>query len=357
MAEDKPDKDSKTEEPTEHKIRQAEEKGNLPFSRELPIFSALIAFSLIVVFLSVPAFSDLSNALRQLFDRSEDWRLSGEEDARNLLLLVGGRIGLALAPVLVTIALAGLTASALQHAPRFVGERIRPQLSRISLTGGFGRIFGKAGFVEFLKSCAKLIGVTLIVWLIFFRNNTVFVDILVADPASLPEFIRSQLAGLIMANAVAVVAIAGFDIAWSRINWRQQLRMTKQEIKDEYKQLEGNPLVKSRMRSLARDRTRRQMIASVPTATVIITNPTHFSVALRYRPPEDNAPVVVAKGQDLIALKIREIAGKHDIPRVENVELARALYKQVEVDQIIAPEFYQAVAEIIRYVNSNAYRR
>ncbi|AQS40936.1 MAG: Flagellar biosynthesis protein FlhB [Candidatus Tokpelaia hoelldobleri] len=357
MAEDKPDKDSKTEEPTEHKIRKAEEKGNLPFSRELPIFSALIAFSLIVVFLSGPAFSDLGNALRQLFDRSEDWRLSGAEDVRNLLLLVGGRIGRALAPVLVTITLAGLTASMIQHAPRFVGERIRPQLSRISLAGGFGRIFGKAGFVEFLKSCAKLIGVTLIVWLIFFRNNTVFVDILVADPASLPEFIRSQLAGLIMANAVAVVAIAGFDIAWSRINWRQQLRMTKQEIKDEYKQLEGNPLVKSRMRSLARDRTRRQMIANVPTATVIITNPTHFSVALRYTPPEDNAPIVVAKGQDLIALKIREIATGHDIPLVENVELARALYKQVEVDQTIAPEFYQAVAEIIRYVNSNAYRR
>ena len=128
--------------------------------------------------------------------------------------------------------------------------------------------------------------------------------------------------------------------------------MTKQEIKDEIKQSEGDPLVKARLRSLGRDRARRRMISAVPTATLIIANPTHFSVALRYRANEDAAPIVVAKGQDLIALKIREIAAANSIPVFEDVQLARALYKQVNVDQMIAPEFYKAVAELIRVINT-----
>ena len=128
--------------------------------------------------------------------------------------------------------------------------------------------------------------------------------------------------------------------------------MSKQELRDEQKEIEGNPMVKARMRSLARDRIRRQMMANVPKATMVIANPTHFSVALRYQPPADYAPVVIAKGQDILAIKIREIATEHDIPVIENVPLARALYKQVEVDQVIPQEFYQAVAELIRFVNS-----
>lgn len=357
MAEDKPDKESQTEEPTEHKIRNAEEKGNLPFSRELPIFASLVGFSVIAVFVAFPALSKLSGFLALLIDRAQDWRLNGAEDIKNLMMVVGAAIGLALAPILAIIIVVGMGASMIQNAPRFIGERIRPQFSRVSPKSGFGRIFGKSGFVEFLKNVAKLIGVTLIVFLVFFRNNTVFIDAIAADPSSLPEFIRAQLAGLIIANAVAVVAIAAFDIAWSRFNWRRQLRMTKQEIKDEFKQTEGDPMVKARMRSLARDRSRRQMIANVPKATLVIANPTHFSVALRYTPPLDAAPVVVAKGQDILALKIREIAGEHNIPVIENITLARALYKQADVDQMIAPEFYQAVAELIRYINTIDYHR
>lgn len=357
MAEEKPDKESQTEEPTEHKIRKAEEKGNLPFSRELPIFASLVGFSFITVFIAFPVFTKLSGALVQLFERPEDWRLNNAEDIKNLIFVVGGAIGLALAPVLATIMAIGAGASMIQNAPRLIGERIRPQFSRISPKNGFSRIFGKSGFVEFLKSVAKLVGVTLIIYLIFFRNNTVFTDALATDPSALPEFIRSQLAGLLLANVVAVVAIAGFDIAWSRINWRRQLRMTKQEIKEELKQTEGNPMVKARMRSLSRDRSRRQMIAGVPKASLVIVNPTHFSVALRYNPPMDAAPVVIAKGQDILALKIREIAHEHKIPVIENVTLARALYKQAQLDQMIAPEFYQAVAELIRYINTYEYQR
>lgn len=352
MAEEKPDKDSQTEEPTEHKISKAEEKGNLPFSRELPSFAALVSYCVIAVFIAFPAMSKLSNFLLQWIDRPESWRLNGAEDIKHLLLLVGGNVGLALVPILVIIPTIGIVSSVVQNTPRIVAERIRPQLSRISLTSGFGRIFGKAGFVEFLKSSAKLIGVSLIVYFAFFKGNTVFTDALATDASALPEYIRSEIARLLMSFAVAVVAIAAFDFAWSRFNWRRQLRMTKQELKDEQKELEGNPMVKARMRSLSRDRIRRQMMSNVPKATVVVANPTHFSVALRYQPPLDYAPVVLAKGQDILALRIREIAVENDVPVVENVPLARALYKQVEVNQVIPQEFYQAVAELIRFVNS-----
>ena len=137
------------------------------------------------------------------------------------------------------------------------------------------------------------------------------------------------------------------DIVWSRIRWRTDLRMTRQELKDEFKQSEGDPLVKSRLRSLARDRARRRMIAAVPTATVVIANPTHFAIALKYDRAKGGAPVVVAKGADLIALRIREIASRHSVPIIEDKPLARALYDAVEVGQWIPPEFYRAVAKIL----------
>jgi flagellar biosynthetic protein FlhB len=141
-----------------------------------------------------------------------------------------------------------------------------------------------------------------------------------------------------------------FDLAWSRFSWRQDLRMTKQEVKDEYKQSEGDPVVKMRLRSAARNRARQRMMSNVPRATLVIANPTHYSIALRYVREEDSAPVVLAKGTDLVALRIREIAQANGIPIFEDVMLARSMYKQVSVDTVIPPQFYQAVAELVRIV-------
>ena len=146
------------------------------------------------------------------------------------------------------------------------------------------------------------------------------------------------------------------DIVWSRFKWRVDLRMTRQELKDEIKQSEGDPLVKSRLRSLARDRARRRMIAAVPSATVVIANPTHYAVALKYDRAKGGAPLVVAKGVDLVALRIREVACRHSVPIVEDKPLARALYEAVEVDQWIPPEFYRAVAKILHFLYSRPVR-
>lgn len=349
---DAPDKESKTEDASEQKIREALDKGNMPFSREMPVLVSIIGFLIITVFVMTATVSKLGMFLAELIDRPEDWLLNSSEDISQLLHVVALTAGGALLPIFLIIPLAGILASALQNPPRIVGERIRPQASRISLQQGWSRIFGRKGQVEFLKSVAKLMAASLIVFVVFFRGNALFTDAIATDPRALPEFVRSNVLRLLVGNVLALTVIAGFDLAWSRIHWRQELRMTRQEVKDEFKQSEGDPLIKSRLRSLGRDRARRRMISAVPTATLIVTNPTHFSVALRYRAEIDAAPVVIAKGQDLIALKIREIAAANGIPVFEDVPLARALYKQANVDQMIAPEFYKAVAELIRFINT-----
>ena len=155
-----------------------------------------------------------------------------------------------------------------------------------------------------------------------------------------------------IAVAVATIVLVAADLVWSRLFWQRELRMTRQEVKDEMKQADGDPIVKARLRSLARDRARKRMIAAVPRATFVIANPTHYRRGLRYVKEEGGAPLVVAKGQDLIALKIREIAAEHGIPIIEDKLLARSLYKAVEVDKMIPPEFYKAVAEIVFFLFS-----
>lgn len=352
MAEEKNEDGSQTEAPTERKIQKAEEKGNLPFSRELPIFMGFVAYSLIASFIAWPSFSKLTSFLNQWLERPEAWRINNAEDIKNLLITIEGNVGLALLPILLLITLIGIASSLLQNPPRMIGERIRPQWSRISPSSGFKRIFGKGGWVEFGKSLAKILGVNLVVYWLFFRHTHIFLDALNTNTFSLPRYIQIKLTRLLLSFSTAVAVIAAFDLVWSRFYWYQQLRMSKQELKDEYKETEGDPAVKARMRSLVRSRIRQQMIANVPSATLIVVNPTHFAVALRYHPADDAAPVVVAKGKNIFALKIREIGIENNIPVIQNIELTQALYRQVEVNQAIPPHFYEAVAALIRFLNN-----
>lgn len=344
------DKDSKTEEATEKKIRDSVEKGNTPFSREAPILASVLAFLSIVSFSATSGGIKMASLLAQFMDRPEDWTINNGQDAEQLFRILAVRLAVVLLPVFIVLPLAGVLASLLQNAPNIVLERIRPQFSRISPAQGFKRVFGLQGQVEFLKALFKFTAISTIVLLVLMRNDDVFLRALTTEAVAIPELIREIIGRLLGSAAVALTALAGFDLVWSRFNWRRDLKMSRQEVKDEMKQMEGDPLVKARLRSLGRDRARRRMIEAVPSATLVVANPTHFSVALRYRPETDAAPVVVAKGQDLIALKIREMAEAHEIPIFENVALARALYKQVEVDNLIPQEFYKAVAELVQYV-------
>lgn len=351
------DKESKTEEATEKKVRDSIEKGQIPFSKELPVlasFGAILAFSL---FFAHSAAMDLSGFLSIFLEQPDAWPLETERDAVALFRVILIEIARAFGTILVLLMVTGIAASALQNMPRFVADRVAPKFSRISLAQGWKRLFGQQGWVEFAKSLAKL---TFASCFVVFALSDVHVRMLsgmITNPSEFGVVIEDMLSDLLFAMIFVMILIAAVDFIWSRFHWRQDLRMTRQEVKDEMKQSEGDPIVKMRIRSVARDRARRRMISAVPTATLVIANPTHFAIALRYKRDEDAAPVVVAKGQDLIALRIREMAEANGIPVFEDVALARSMYDQVSVDSLIPPQFYQAVAELVRVVYGTANQK
>lgn len=347
---DSADKESKTEDPTEKKIRDAVEKGQLPHSREAAILASFGAILVFVMFFAQDSVSELARFLAVFLEKPESWPLDSERDVETLLGVVFSETARSTGLILVLLIAAGILASVLQHPPAFVGERIRPQWSRISPAKGWERMFGAGGWVEFAKSVAKLVFALLVVYFVMRDAGTELLAGLVTHPDSFGLVLRALVVKVVVSITLIMGGIAGADFAWSRFDWRRNLRMTKQEVKDEMKQAEGDPIVKGRIRSLQRDRARKRMIAAVPKATLIIANPTHFSIALRYVREEMDAPVVVAKGQDLLALKIREIAREHEIPVFEDVALARSMYKQVSIDSVIPPQFYAAVAELVRIV-------
>lgn len=345
-----PDKESKTENATEKKISDALEKGNVPHSREAPIFASLAGILLVLVFLAGDGAAQLAKTLALLLDQPGDFSLGNGEDATALLVAVAVEMGKAMAPIIALLAAAGLVASLFQSVPRMAGERIKPQWSRISPAAGWKRIFGVQGAIEFVKSLFKFGAVALSAFLLLRASTDQVTGAMFTDPVLIPDLVLATAVRLVSGIAVATIMLVAADLVWAHLKWRIDLRMTRQEIKDEMKQSEGDPLVKARLRSLARDRARRRMMSAVPRATVVIANPTHFAVALRYERAEGGAPIVVAKGIDLVALRIREIAATHNIPVVEDRPLARALYDAVEVDQWIPPEFYKAVAKVLYYL-------
>jgi flagellar biosynthetic protein FlhB len=344
------DKDSKTEEPTERKIADALEKGNVPRSRDVSIFASLLGILIAAAFAIGPGAQTLLGAMTAILDHPGDFSLATGDQATALLWALALLVGAFLFPIVGVLTLSGLAATLFQHAPSFAVEQITPKWSRISPGEGWSRIFGKTGFVEFLKALFKLavVGGVCTVLLNSYRQDAMAG--ILSDPGALPSMILGMIIRLLSAVCASLVVMVAADVVWSRVRWRSDPRMTRQEMKDEMRQSEGNPLVKARLRSLARDRARRRMIGRVPTATVVIANPTHYAVALRYERAKGGAPLVVAKGLDLVALRIREVAERHSVPVIEDRPLARALYEAVEVDQWIPPEFYRAIAKVLHFI-------
>ena len=346
----KPDKESKTEEATEKKIADAIEKGNVPHSREISVFASLIGMLIAAAFVIGPRTRDLASDMMILIDRPGDFAIASGHDASQLLWGVSMTVGAFLIPVVAVLTIAGLAAGLFQNAPGFAVEQIKPKWSRVSLSGGWQRVFGTRGFVEFAKSVFKFGAIALVCLIMLNADRGAVMDAMYTDPGALPGLVLSLTMRLVAAVCTAIVVLVAADVVWSRLRWRFDLRMTRQEVKDELKQSEGDPLVKAQLRSLARDRARRRMMSAVPQATVIIANPTHYAIALKYDRARGGAPTVVAKGVDLIALRIREIANRHAVPVVEDKPLARAMYDAVEVGQWIPAEFYRAVAKILHFL-------
>lgn len=347
MADDE-DKDSKTEDPSEKKIRDAMEKGNIPVSREAAFFATTLAFYIYFVFFLPQGMSTMYDTLRDLFEKPDQWLIGTGPDVMSLFVHLGWSMSALLAPALILFMVFGLTQSFAQHLPSFVLNRIAPQPSRISIAAGFGRLFSVTGLIEFGKSLFKIVIVALIMFVSLRKEYFGTLDAMFSDPQVIFVKLTTIIKEMLIIILFATGLLTAVDLAWTRYDWYQKLRMTKQEVKDEHKQSQGDPLIKARQRSAQRDQARRRMIASVPRATMVITNPTHFAVALRYVREEMDAPMVLAKGQDLIALKIREIARENDIPIFEDPPLARSMFAQVSVDSVIPPIFYRAVAEIVQ---------
>lgn len=344
------DKESKTEEPTEHRLKTAIDEGNIPTSREVSTFAPLAATLVVVIYLAQNSSIGVVNFLAGFIERSGEWSLTTGTETTLLLRDTLIEVGWLIFPAIAILAAAGIGGAIVQNQPQIVVDRIQPKLSRISLKGGWSRLFGGRGWVEFGKSLFKLLIITVIAVQYLIASRAEILNTMFMDPTTLPyEVFRSCLILLVVFIVTSLVLVVA-DWFWTRFSWRRDLRMTRQELKDEMKQTQGDPLIKSRLRSLARDRARRRMMASVPRATLVIANPTHYAIALRYVRGEGGAPVVLAKGKDLIALRIRAIAEEKGIPVVEDKPLARSLYDSVEVDKMIPPEFYRAVAKILLFL-------
>ncbi|HYD66617.1 flagellar type III secretion system protein FlhB [Azospirillum sp.] len=350
MAEEQDDS-QKTEEPTEKRLREAAEKGDVPRARDVGLLAAMVSAWAIVAVAAPHTMGGIAEALLPLIENPDDVRLDG--GAYDVLsglrwLLVG--VGVALLPVLGILA-AGAVASAFGQGPMVAaGERIRPKLSNLSPRSGWRRIASRNALVEFGKSLVKLVIIGFAAWYAVAPYVSWTEGIVGIDVAALPDLLRDLTLRLLLAVLLATVLMAAVDVLWNRLEWRKRLRMSFQELKDEYKQTEGDPALKALLREIRRERSKRRMMASVPRATVVITNPTHFAVALEYERGRMPAPVCLAKGADLVALRIRSVAEENGIPIVENPPLARALHASAEIDETIPLQHYEAVAEVMMYV-------
>lgn len=350
MAEEQ-DEESKTEEPTEKRISDAVEKGNVPFAREATLLGSLAATLAVFLLMGGWAVTLVSTALQEALGAAGGMRLDDREAAASYITSLLRDVSIAVLPIMAAIAAGTIIASLIQNTPSAASERITPRVSRISPLAGWKRLFGKIGLIEFVKAVLKLTAVGAVLWFVLKRDLPHFVSALSVDPRLLPGLMLDLAAGVLIPLVLLALGLAIGDLLWSRFRWRRELRMTHHDLKQEMKDAEGDPLLKGRARNIARQRSSHRMLEALPTATMVITNPTHYAVALRYVRTEGGAPVVVAKGVDHMALRIREIATGHDVPLVENRPLARGLYEQVDIDEQIPPEFYRAVAEIIQYLN------
>lgn len=344
------DRESKTEDATEKRMRDEVEKGNVPFSREMPTLMSLIAAIAAGLLVLPNATERLARTMQNSFVEAGARHLEQRNDAIALFNQLGRDIAIAAAPLLFIFMLAGIAGSLVQNPFQISWERIEPKWSRLSPSAGFRRLFGIKGLAEFAKSIFKFSAVGIICYLVVKSELPDMAASLIRPPQLLPDGLRLLSVKLVSWIALAALVLAAADMFWARFTWKRDLRMSKQELKEEHRQAEGDPMIKHRFKMLARARASKRMMAQVPKATMIIANPTHYAIALRYDRREDAAPIVLAKGLDAVALRIRALAEEHDIPVIENKPLARALYEKAALDAMIPPEFFRAIAEIIHYL-------
>jgi flagellar biosynthetic protein FlhB len=342
------DDTEKTEDPSQKRLQEAHDRGDVVKSQEVSTWFLMTGATLIVMALSGMASSGIMTTLRGLIAHSSDIRVEGPGFIA-VLARLGGEVIFATALPLSLLMLAALAGSMIQHPPVWSAEGLKPKFSKISPAAGLGRLVSKQALMNFVKGLAKLGLMGVVIGVLMWRERFRLEGMVTVDPAAILAIVH-VLAVKLLATVVAIMAlIAALDYFFQYRQWFERQKMSFAEVKEEYRQSEGDPAVKGKIRQIRQNRMRKRMMAAVPTASVVITNPTHYAVALRYERGMA-APICVAKGADLIARKIREVATEHGIPIVENAPLARAVYATVEIDQEIQPEHYKAVAEVIGYL-------
>jgi flagellar biosynthesis protein FlhB len=338
----------RTEDPTQKKLDEALERGDVVKSQEVNTWFIIAGATLILLAFSNQLSGGLQTSLRGLIANAHDIPVDGRG-----LLHMTGRLGIevlaAIAIPFLLLTLAALIGNMIQHRLVWSFEALTPKLNKISPGAGLKRLFSKQALANFAKGLVKLALIGTVMTVLLWPERRRLDTLVTIDPAAILPLTKTLALG-VMGTVVAILAIiAAADYLFQYRQWFERQKMSLQEIKDEFKQTEGDPTAKGRIRQLRIARMRKRMMAEVPKASVIITNPTHYAVALQYDRGM-NAPLCLAKGVDAVALKIREIAAKHNIPVVENPPLARALHATVEIDREIPVEHYKAVAEVIGYV-------
>jgi flagellar biosynthetic protein FlhB len=348
MADDQ-DKSQQTEEPTAKRLEQAREQGDMVKSTEVITFVMLAGGTLAIAMFGKYTAVGLARTLRVFLEQPDALNVDGPGLAYLMRLLLSHTV-VALAPFFGVMVLAALAGHLIQGLPAFSADKLTPDLSRLSLVKGAGRLFGADGWMNLLKGLAKMGIVGVAIWVQLWPQRHAMGAVLTQSTGDVVADMIHLLFKVLMTALAALAVIAGLDYFWQRMQFLKRNRMSKQDIKEEYRQNEGDPTIKAKVRQIRQERARKRMMARVPDATVVIMNPTHYAVALKYESGRMAAPICVAKGMDALALRIRAIAEENDVAVVENPPLARALHAAIEVDDPVPAEHFKAVAQVIGYV-------
>ncbi|MBD8890401.1 flagellar biosynthesis protein FlhB [Roseibium litorale] len=342
------DDSEKTEDPTQKRLRDAHEKGDIPKSQEVSTWFTLAGSTLMVAIFLPDMAASLGGSLRGYIEHAHEIPMDGLA-LKALWRDTGQSVALIVSVPILVIAVMAVAGNLVQHQIVFTAEPIKPKFSKVSPLSGFKRLFSSESLVNFAKGILKIAIVGAIMTAVLLPHKNEAELMLFADVHIVLEETRDLSLQLLAAVLAVMTLVAGGDLLYQRHKWYEKQRMSLQEVKEEYKQTEGDPHIKGKIRQLRQERSRKRMMAAVPSATVVVTNPTHYAVALKYETGM-GAPVCLAKGVDAVALRIREVAKENDVPVIENPPLARALYATVEIEQEIPEEHFKAVAEVIGFV-------
>ena len=347
MAEGADDGD-KTEDPTQKRLDDALQRGDVVKSQEVNTWFVIGGATLVLANFGVGMSEGLTTLMRGLLSNAHSIRMDGPA-LPSLFQKIGLEMLAAIAIPFLVLTIAALAGNIVQHRLVWSYDGLTPKFSKISPMAGMKRLFSKQALANLAKGIVKLIVIGSVLTAMMWPEWGRLEGLVRTDPAAILPLSFTLSVKLMTAVVAILAAVAAADYLFQYRDWFARQKMSLQEIKEEFRQTEGDPVIKGKMKQVRQSKQRRRMMQKVPKAAVIITNPTHYAIALEYERGME-APICVAKGMDAVALKIREIGEKHAVPIVENPPLARALHATVEIDEAIPPEHYKAVAEVIGYV-------